>query len=147
MRVKLSDHPTLNNLRATVYSHFVTDEDVADFLPTLKDQAVVDMRRLVKRVDGVEKPTPTFLVTFDRPRLPGSLKFAYLNLPVRPYFPNPLRCIKCQVYGHIARNCQSKRPAEPAPLFFPMKGVKVRNARTVGALILPMIGIAQSYIN
>ena len=31
----------------------------------------------------------------------------YERVPVRPYIPNPLRCFKCQLYGHHGNACRS----------------------------------------
>ncbi|GBM62977.1 hypothetical protein AVEN_147233-1 [Araneus ventricosus] len=35
----------------------------------------------------------------------GSIKAGYINLSVRPYIPNPLRCFKCQRFGHSQTGC------------------------------------------
>ncbi|XP_023210492.1 uncharacterized protein LOC111613378 [Centruroides sculpturatus] len=32
----------------------------------------------------------------------------YLRCPVRPYIPNPLRCFKCQRFGHSQTSCRGK---------------------------------------
>ncbi|GFS92976.1 hypothetical protein TNCV_1886281 [Trichonephila clavipes] len=32
--------------------------------------------------------------------LPQTIKAGYLNCKIRPYIPNPLRCFKCQRFGH-----------------------------------------------
>ena len=40
--------------------------------------------------------------------MPSSVKLAWLNCPVRPYIPNPLRCFNCQRFGHSKQSCRSK---------------------------------------
>ncbi|GFY31907.1 hypothetical protein TNCV_2620441 [Trichonephila clavipes] len=37
-----------------------------------------------------------------------SVKAAYLNCPVRPYIPNPLRCFQCQRFGHSKLTCRGQ---------------------------------------
>ncbi|GFW41222.1 RNase H domain-containing protein [Trichonephila clavipes] len=39
------------------------------------------------------------------PKLPSNIKAGYLNCKLRPYIPNPLRCFKCQRFGHSQNSC------------------------------------------
>ncbi|GFS74871.1 RNA-directed DNA polymerase from mobile element jockey [Trichonephila clavipes] len=39
------------------------------------------------------------------PKLPTTIKASYLNCRIRPYIPNPLRCFKCQRFGHSQTSC------------------------------------------
>ncbi|GBM76578.1 hypothetical protein AVEN_254405-1 [Araneus ventricosus] len=49
-------------------------------------------------------PTKHFILTFNTPRLPEYIKAGYVRCSVRPYIPNPLRCFKCQRFGHSKTN-------------------------------------------
>ncbi|GFV21134.1 RNA-directed DNA polymerase from mobile element jockey [Trichonephila clavipes] len=42
------------------------------------------------------------------PKLPPAIKAGYLNCKIRPYIPNPLRCFKCQRFGHSQTSCRSQ---------------------------------------
>ncbi|GFU15234.1 uncharacterized protein TNCV_3937891 [Trichonephila clavipes] len=42
------------------------------------------------------------------PNLPTSIKAGYLNCKIRPYIPNPLRCFKCQRFGHSQTACRGQ---------------------------------------
>ncbi|GFY16305.1 uncharacterized protein TNCV_2349501 [Trichonephila clavipes] len=42
------------------------------------------------------------------PKLPSNIKAGYLNCKVRPYIPNPLRCFKCQRFGHSQTSCRGQ---------------------------------------
>ena len=44
-------------------------------------------------------PTNTFVLTFNVPTLPKSIKLGYFNRPVGPFIPNLLHCFKCQRFG------------------------------------------------
>ncbi|GBN92764.1 hypothetical protein AVEN_247803-1 [Araneus ventricosus] len=50
--------------------------------------------------------TKHFILTFNTPRLPEYIKAGYVRCSVRPYIPNPLRCFKCQRFGHSKTNCR-----------------------------------------
>ncbi|GFU97987.1 uncharacterized protein TNCV_3150281 [Trichonephila clavipes] len=42
------------------------------------------------------------------PKLPTTIKAGYLNCKIRPYIPNPLRCYKCQKFGHFQTSCRGQ---------------------------------------
>ncbi|GFU64509.1 uncharacterized protein TNCV_2526241 [Trichonephila clavipes] len=50
--------------------------------------------------DSTIIPTKHLILTFHSPTLPQTIKAGYLNCKIRPYIPNPLRCFKCQRFGH-----------------------------------------------
>ena len=66
----------------------------------------------VKRIhvfrDGTPKPTSTLILTFETHELPTHIWAGYLRLPVTIYIPQPLRCFKCQKYGHHQSACKGK---------------------------------------
>ncbi|GBN37282.1 hypothetical protein AVEN_160353-1, partial [Araneus ventricosus] len=49
------------------------------------------------------------ILTFDSPVLPKSVKIAYINCPVKPYVPEPIRCFKCQKFGHTITACRGSK--------------------------------------
>ncbi|GFO07074.1 nucleic-acid-binding protein from mobile element jockey [Plakobranchus ocellatus] len=53
--------------------------------------------------------TDTIILTFDSPKLPSIIRSGYLTPDVRPYILPPMRCYKCQHYGHGKDRC--KKPA------------------------------------
>ncbi|GFT84216.1 uncharacterized protein TNCV_1150161 [Trichonephila clavipes] len=42
------------------------------------------------------------------PKLRLTIKAGYLNCKIRPYIPNPLRCLKCQRFGHSQTSCRGQ---------------------------------------
>ncbi|GFW21565.1 RNA-directed DNA polymerase from mobile element jockey [Trichonephila clavipes] len=42
------------------------------------------------------------------PHYPQTIKAGYLNCKIRPYIPNPLRCFKCQRFGHSQTACRGQ---------------------------------------
>ncbi|KAG0445283.1 hypothetical protein HPB47_017372, partial [Ixodes persulcatus] len=53
--------------------------------------------------------TKHLLLAFDRHKLPALVKAGYLNCRVRPYVPNPQRCLHCQRFGHRSRSCRGRK--------------------------------------
>ncbi|XP_067126078.1 uncharacterized protein [Centruroides vittatus] len=72
------------------------------------NQGVTAVRRISIRRDGKLIPTKHLILTFGKPTLPSFVTAGYLRCPVRPYVPNPLRCFKCQRFGHSQTSCRGK---------------------------------------
>ena len=66
-------------------------------------------RNRVKRGDALV-PTNSILLTFDRPDIPSDIRICYVRVHVRPLVPNPMRCYRCQRFGHT-RQYYRNRPA------------------------------------
>ena len=66
------------------------------------------MKRITVRRNNELVPTNTLILTFSTPTLPDSVKAGYLRIPVVPYIPNPLRCFKCQKFGHGQNTCRGR---------------------------------------
>lgn len=49
------------------------------------------------------------MLLFDENKLPERVYLGYLSYMVRPYVPPPLRCYKCQRFGHVAAVCRGKQ--------------------------------------
>ncbi|MCG8115590.1 MAG: hypothetical protein N0E45_09510 [Candidatus Thiodiazotropha endolucinida] len=112
LAVKASLHNTLNSCKGVIRSPDLgpcTDEEIIDHL---KDQGVTDVRNISVRRGGAIRRTNTYVLTFDTPVLPQKLKVAYLSVNVEVYIPNPLRCYRCQVFGHHESRC-TKKPLCP----------------------------------
>ena len=77
-----------------------------------KDQRVVDVTQVKRRIDGKLTPLPTYILTFDLWRLPRELKAAWLRLEIRPYVPSLRRCFFCQRFGHVSDSCRWKLKGE-----------------------------------
>ena len=45
------------------------------------------------------------ILTFNKPTTPTSIRIGYINTKIETYIPNPLRCQKCQKYGHPKDKC------------------------------------------
>ncbi|GBO04664.1 hypothetical protein AVEN_44499-1 [Araneus ventricosus] len=109
IQVKVAPHHSLNHSKGVISeSEFQRDlED--DILECLKDQKVIAVRRITIKRNNQNFPTKHVILTFNTPVLPKSVKIAYMNCPVRHFIPNPLRCFKCQRFGHTITACRSKQ--------------------------------------
>ncbi|GFX60254.1 uncharacterized protein TNCV_283271 [Trichonephila clavipes] len=97
--VTISPHKMLNSCIGVISkSDLLTTLD-AKILEGFSDQGVIQVRRITIKKEASFIPTKHLILTFNRPKLP-TIKAGYLNCKIRPYIPNPLRCFKCQRFGH-----------------------------------------------
>ncbi|GFW90134.1 putative RNA-directed DNA polymerase from transposon X-element [Trichonephila clavipes] len=80
----------------------------AEILDRFSDQGVIRVKRITIKKDNSVVPTKHLILTFNSPTLPKTIKAGYLNYKIRPYIPNPLRCFKCQRFGHSQTSCRGQ---------------------------------------
>ena len=73
-----------------------------------RSQGVSTVKRFTIRKDGNIIQTNTYLLTFHLSSPPDSIKAGFVSIPLQTYIPNPLRCFKCQRYGHGTSSCRSE---------------------------------------
>ncbi|XP_064465416.1 uncharacterized protein LOC135376915 [Ornithodoros turicata] len=105
-KISASLHKSLNSSRGVVSLREPIDVPPEEILENLKDQNVIDVRKIKIRKNNEYITTRNIVLTFDSPTLPERLKVGYLTTEVRPYIPNPLRCFKCNRYGHPSDACR-----------------------------------------
>ena len=74
----------------------------------LKSQGITGVKRFTFKKDDKILPTNTYLLTFAQSSPPKSIKAGYFNLQIQTYIPNPLRCFKCQKFGHGISACRGQ---------------------------------------
>ena len=103
--VEVAPHRRLNSSRGVIRSWDFKNATPEEWLTV---PSIIDARQIVSRRGGVEKKTPLWVLTFDTPTLPLYIKVAYHRLDVRPYISKPLRCFKCQRFGHPGKYCRNR---------------------------------------
>lgn len=86
-----------------------TDISEDDLFRNLKGAEVRGVRRFKTMRDGERKDSTAVLVTFKEDVLPQRVSLGFIIYPVKPYERPPLRCFKCQRFGHIAAVCRGVR--------------------------------------
>ena len=103
--VQISPHRNLNSSKGVMKSpqlKYSTEEEILD---ELKIAGVTEVKKIKITREGKMLPTGTHILSFNSSVLPKSVKIASLNIPIEPYIPNPLRCFKCQHFGHHSTKC------------------------------------------
>ena len=110
--VQVTPHKTLNSCKGVVRCPELRDCENEEICEELADQHVSSVHRATIMQNGVRKPTNTIFLTFDLPNLPQYVKVGYLKVKIETYVPNPIRCFKCQRFGHFKTNCRRNESCE-----------------------------------
>jgi len=112
-----------------------------DILACLASQGVQSVKRFsFKRKDSPElQVSKSVFLQFNTADLPAEVKLGYLFFRVKQYIPRPLRCHKCNRYGHVATHCRGKlrcsiRGAELLYISIASAALLLRNVPTEEAL-------------
>ena len=92
----------LNRSIGVVLLKECSDEEILD---ELGSKGITNLKRIHITRSGKRIATGTFIVTFSSPILPNAISVGYLKVKVQLYIPNPIRCFKCQRYGHFKSSC------------------------------------------
>lgn len=84
------------------------DESVEELVKNITNVKIKEAKRLKMKRDGVLSDSLSVLLTFDEVKLPEKVFIGFMCYDVKVYIPPPLRCFKCQRYGHVANVCKGK---------------------------------------
>ena len=104
--IKVSAHKSLNMSKGVMRCPDLRDCSLEEILEELQSQKVSDVKRIHVTRDNEKRATNTFILTFKLAKLPKEVRIGYLNVPLEVYVPNPLRCFKCQRFGHHKERCK-----------------------------------------
>ena len=96
----------MNSSKGVVRSRDLDGTDETEMAANLKSQGVTAVKRVQIRRDGKSILTNTYILTFNSPIAPKVIKAGFVQLAVSPFIPNPLRCFKCQRFGHHRDRCK-----------------------------------------
>ena len=100
-------HPTLNEIKGTVLSDIMSTCTNEQLLRNLKSQGVTKIERMKTRRNGELVDTNRYILTFNRTKLPHLIQITdWCRELIELYIPTPLRCTKCQRYGHAKKWCR-----------------------------------------
>ncbi|GFT93737.1 uncharacterized protein TNCV_246851 [Trichonephila clavipes] len=101
----ITPHKLLNSSCGVISEPNLLTTSDAEILEGFSDQGVTQVRRITIKKDSTLVPTKHLIFTFNNPKLPNTIKAGYLNCKICPCIPNPLRCFKCQRFGHSQTSC------------------------------------------
>ena len=110
IEIEASIPVSMNSCRGVVTHADFIDMETAEIVDEMAYQNVIGAKKITKFIDGNRRNTASVILTFSSTKLPDKVEVGYEKIYVRPYIPNPLRCFKCQLYGHHGNACRSSLP-------------------------------------
>lgn len=104
--VTCSPHRTLNSCKGVVRSHEAINCSEDELKEWLASQGVTSVKKITSRNSGTPKVLPLFFATFHGDTLPTYVTIGFERCRVEPFIPDPLRCFKCQGFGHHKNSCR-----------------------------------------
>ena len=101
----------LNNSKGVVKNWEFKNATVEEWkeLP-LPEGKIVDAVQIVSKRNGRNTKTPVWILTFDTTTPPQTIEVEYLRVDVEAFQRKPLRCFKCQRFGHPGKKCRAEKP-------------------------------------
>ena len=104
--IAVSPHYSLNIKKGVIRCPDIKECSDEEILEGPKDEGVIKLDRISVFRDGQRKPTGTFILAFQSQTLPKYIRVGYYRMAVSQFIPNPVRCYKCQKFGHTKFNCR-----------------------------------------
>ena len=104
--IRVTAHRSMNSRKGVIRCRDLKDTSEKEILDGLSAQGVTEVKKITVQRDGNRFNTGTIILTFGLPALPPTVKCGFLQVRVDTYIPNPLRCFKCQRFGHHKTNCK-----------------------------------------
>lgn len=110
--IKVSAHRSLNTSKGVIRCRDLAEMTEAEIREELASQGVLHVHRVQIKKGETRVPTGTYFLTFCTSLLPKSIRVGYLNVGVSHFVPAPMRCYKCQRFGHSKFRCTQKAVCE-----------------------------------
>lgn len=102
--VEVTKHPSLNGSKGVIKCPAIRKKQENDIQEHLSAQKV--SRVQARGENG------TFILTFDLPQPPKEIKIGALTAKVATFYPRPMICRNCFIYGHTAGACRNNAACE-----------------------------------
>jgi hypothetical protein len=106
--VSVIPHPRLNRRRCVFSCRETQELTEEELLEGLKNNGVIEVKRILRMENGSKINTPTVIITVDGTVVPEFIKVGPLRIKTRAYIPNPTICYQCFNYGHTKFRCKSE---------------------------------------
>ena len=107
--VTVTEHPRKNTARGVITCPQLRGVSEEEIWECLSEQGVTDAKRIRRKMDGTLKDTDAIILSFSSATVPDKIKVGFSVVSVRPFVPDPIRCFKCQLFGHVTDQCKNKQ--------------------------------------
>ena len=106
LSVEVTPHSSLNCSKGVIKNGWLKGSSAKELEEDL-DCVIKAEQILIKKGENLVK-TGTWILTFNTPTCPAHLDVYWMRIPVRVFIPKPMRCFRCQKFGHLTKHCKAK---------------------------------------
>ena len=101
-------HEKLNTSKGVIRSRRLVLASKKSFVSVLGKHGVTNISRISIRKSKERIQTSTYILTFNQFQTSKEVNIGYCLERVEPYVSAPMRCLKCQKYGHHSEACRRR---------------------------------------
>jgi hypothetical protein len=109
--INITPMESMNHKLGSIYGREMLTITVEEMEAELKNQHVTNVERAQTMRDGVLSPNGLHILTFDATKMPEDVYIGYMRYNVRTYYPRPLRCTRCCIFGNSKKRCTAEKEA------------------------------------
>ncbi len=94
---------SLNTCRGVIRCQEFVGLEESEIQSELASQCMSHVKHIC--LNKGQKKTNTYILTYSLSKIPAAIKIGYISAKVSLYFRNPLRCFRCQRFGHGQGSC------------------------------------------
>ena len=106
--ISVTPHKTLNSTKGVIRCRDLRNMPEEEIQTELASQGVTEVHRVTIRKGSERAPTDTYFLTFNKTSLPEDIEVGFEKVRVSLYVPSPMRCFKCQKFGHTRMRCSEE---------------------------------------
>ena len=106
--VEVTPHSSLNCSKGVIKNGWLKGSTARELVDDIDCVIKAEQILIKKGEKGNLVKTGTWILTFNTPTCPAHLDVYWMRLPVRVFIPKPMRCFRCQRFGHLTKHCKAK---------------------------------------
>jgi hypothetical protein len=102
---------SMNHKVCSIYGRELLTLTVEEIEQELRNQKIIKVERAQTMKEGILTPNGLHILTFDAIDVPNDVYIGYMRYNLRTYYPRPLRCSRCCIFGHSKKRCNAEKEA------------------------------------
>lgn len=108
-KIIIEPHPSFNSVKFVFTCSSISEMSTEEIKKYLEGDNVTDVYRFKKQSNGQQIQTNSYVVTMQAVRVPEYIYIGMERVKTRIYYPRPMRCNNCLMFGHTKKFCKKNQ--------------------------------------